>query len=368
MNSDSRFKRGFEDKSVRKAAEDNEQGVLFLPDFCDLRMVFAVVIIGELLAFILTLAPLKLNQQSWNELAMISLYIQWNGLLCSSVLCIARPFFKKYSNQFVAFSSYLLLLLTITLLSELSFFIMEYYQMTHLISSASRWEFLLHNLLIGSIISALALRYSYVQHQWRIKMQAEASTKLQLLQARIRPHFLFNSMNTIASLTRTRPETAERITEDLAELFRMLFKDDHELIPWSQERMLTERYIEIEKQRLGERLSIHWQTDTIPDDARVPGLLLQPLLENAIFHGIEPEINGGTIKVEGELKHHQLVITVQNTNSKNLVHRQGNKMALNNIRERLSAHYDGKAMIECREENDIYFATLTIPYKKQKTS
>lgn len=329
-------------------------------------MVFTVVIIGELLAFILTLAPLSLDQQSWNDLALISLFIQWNALLGSSVLCLLRPIFKNYSNQFAAVFSYLVLLLMITFFSELSFFIMQHYQITSIVSLATHWEFLLHNLLIGGIICALALRYFYVQHQWRMKIEAETSTKLQLLQARIRPHFLFNSMNTIASLTRTRPEVAERITEDLAELFRMLFKEDHELIPWSNELLLSEHYIEIEKQRLGDRLRLHWHIDVVPDNAMVPALLLQPLLENAIFHGIEPEINGGTIKVMGELKQNQLIITVQNTNSKNLVHRQGNKMALDNIRERLSAHYQGKASIECREKDDIYYTILTMPYQKQQ--
>ncbi|WP_214660473.1 sensor histidine kinase [sulfur-oxidizing endosymbiont of Gigantopelta aegis] len=194
-------------------------------------MVFTVVIIGELLAFILTLAPLRLDQQLWNDLALISLFIQWNGLMCSSVLCLLRPVFEKYSNQFVAVASYLAILLMLTLISEVTFLIMDHYYLTDIISSASHWEFLVHNLLIGAIIGALALRYFYVQHQWRIKVETESCTKLQLLQARIRPHFLFNSMNTIASLTRTRPEVAERITEDLAELFRMLFKENHEMIP-----------------------------------------------------------------------------------------------------------------------------------------
>ena len=347
-------------KQIKNSSEQNS---LFLPDFCSLRMVFAVVIIGQLLAFILTLAPLRMDQQLWNDLALISLFIQWNGLMCSAVLCLLRPVFKHYSNQFVALSSYLALLVMITFLSELTFYIMEIYYLTDIISSASHWEFLIHNLLIGGIISALALHYFYVQHQWRIKIQAESCTKLQLLQARIRPHFLFNSMNTIASLTRTRPEVAERITEDLAELFRMLFRDDHEMIAWARELSLSEHYIDIEKQRLGERLTIRWEVAAIPDDAMIPALLLQPLLENAIFHGIEPEINGGSITVTGEFDKTQLKITVQNTNSKNLVHRQGNKMALANIEERLEVHFHGKASIICHEENDIYFAVVSMPYQ-----
>lgn len=331
-------------------------------------MVFTVVIIGELLAFILTLAPLNMAQQRWNNLALISLFIQWNGLMCSGVLCLLRPFIKNYSQQFIAISSYLSVLLMLTVLSELTFYIMQQYAITDIISTTSHWEFLAHNLLIGGIIGALALRYFYIQHQWRLKIEAESCTKLQLLQARIRPHFLFNSMNSIASLTRTRPDVAERITEDLAELFRMILRDNHELITWSREKELSQRYIDIEKQRLGERLSIQWQTDTIPDNALIPALLIQPLLENAIFHGIEPEITGGSIIVSGELdssqlKAPQLKISIQNTNSKNLIHRQGNKMALSNIRERLHTHFPGNASITCHEKDDIYFAIVTMPYQ-----
>jgi two-component system, LytTR family, sensor histidine kinase AlgZ len=339
------------------------KNTLFLPDFCGLRMVFSVVIIGELLAFILTMTPLKLNQQSWNDLALISLFIQWNGLSGSSVLCLIRPKLANYSNQFVAIISYLILLLVILLFSELSFFIMEHYQLSHIISSVSHWEFLLHNLLVGGIVCALALHYFYIQNQWRIKMQAENCAKLQLLQARIRPHFLFNSMNSIASLTRTRPEIAERMTEDLAELFRILFKEDHELIPWSHELHLSERYIEIEKQRLSDRLCVDWQIKAIPDDAMVPALLLQPLLENAIFHGIEPEINGGTIKISTQFIEKQLHITIENNNGAGQNIRQGNQIALNNIKERLNAHYKNKASIECVEKEGRYFVNIIIPYQ-----
>lgn len=357
------------ERSEQKEDDNSEQVSLFLPDFCDLKMIFPVLVIGELLAFILTLAPLSIAQQRWNDLALISLFIQWNGLLGSAGLCFLRRFFIRYchiqySNQLAAALSYLVLLLIITLISEISFFIIKYYQISIIISSATHWEFLLHNLLIGAIISALALRYFYIQHQWRIKIQTETRTKLQLLQARIRPHFLFNSMNTIASLCTTKPEVAERITEDLAELFRMLLKERHEFISWSQELMLGRRYIDIEKQRLGNRLSIHWQVETLPGDAMVPALLLQPLLENAIFHGIEPEIKGGTIIVEGEFKDKKLFISIKNSNSKHIIHREGNKMAVDNIRQRLMVYFRGTASIHSKEENNTYITTLILPYQK----
>ena len=349
-------------KQLRQA--DNQQ-VNFLPDFCSLRMVFTVVIIGELLAFLLTLAPLKLDQQSWNDLALISLFIQWNGILGCAVLCILRSKLARYSNESAAVISFVILLLLIMVFSEISYAMVNYYGITRMVLSATHWEFLLHNILIGGIISALALRYFYVKHQWKLKVQSEASTRLQLLQARIRPHFLFNSLNTIASLTRTRPAVAERIIEDLAELFRILLKEDQDLIPWSQELLLAQRYVDIEAQRLSQRLSVEWQVDEIPEQALMPALLLQPLLEIAIYHGIEPSIQGGIIRIRGEKHWNRIVLTIENPKSGHAAHRNGNQLALANIRQRLAAYYQESASIDIDEQGETFIVVLSIPWQLQ---
>ncbi|MCK5697412.1 MAG: histidine kinase [Gammaproteobacteria bacterium] len=355
-------------KIASKAIKIKQNNALFLPDFCSFPIVLSVVIIAELLAFILTLAPLSIAQQGWNDLALTSLFIQWNALMCSSTLCLLRPLIKYRSPQFIAISSYLSILLTFTLLSEITFYVINEYKITRIIETSTHWEFLVHNLLIGGIISALALRYFYIQHQWRIRIETESATRLQLLQARIRPHFLFNSLNSIASLTQTRPDIAERITEDLADLFRMIIREDKTLIHWSREKELSEHYIDIEKQRLGTRLNIQWHTDNIPHKALVPALLLQPLLENAIFHGIEPVIHGGHITVTGELIRHHLHIEIQNSNSKNLVHRQGNQIALKNIKERLHSHFSENASIHFWEQENNYYVKIILPYKEHTES
>ncbi len=350
--------------NINSEVIDKQNNALFLPDFCSFQMVFSVVIIAELLAFILTLAPLSIAQQGWNDLALISLFIQWNALICSSTLCLLRAIIQYRSQQFIMITSYLSILFTITLLSEITFYVINQYALTRIIETSSHWEFLVHNVLIGGIISALALRYFYIQHQWRIKIETESSTRLQLLQARIRPHFLFNSLNSIASLTQTRPDIAERITEDLADLFRMIIREENSLIPWSREKELSQHYIDIEKQRLGQRLKIQWYTDPIPDNALIPALLIQPLLENAIFHGIEPVIQGGHIIITGELISASLHIEIQNSNSKNIVHRKGNKIALKNIKERLESHFSNDASISSWQEDDNYYVKVILPYKK----
>ncbi len=354
---------------IIKSPQNNS--TLFLPNFCSFKVFFSVLIIGELLAFILTLAPLQVEQQRWNELALISLFIQWNGLICSATLCLIRSWVKNYSNIFVASISYLSILLIITLISESTFFLIEYMKIEDVIAYSTHWEFLRHNLFLGGIIGAIALHYLYIQHQWRIKVQAESNTNLKLLQARIRPHFLFNSLNSIASLTRTRPKVAERITEDLAELFRMLIREDHQLIAWKREHELSLRYIDIEQQRLGERLKFTWLVNEIPEDATIPALLIQPLLENAIFHGIEPQIDGGFINVRSVQKQQLLIIDIENSQANNHLesnHRSGNKMALENIKQRLHAHFHGSASINIHQTKNHYKVHITLPYIKQSST
>ena len=151
----------------------------------------------------------------------------------------------------------------------------------------------LQNLAVCAIATGLALRYFYVTHQWQANVEAEAQSRVRALQARIRPHFLFNSMNTIASLTRSNPKVAEQAIADLSDLFRASLREHRERIPLAHEIEIARAYERVERLRLGERLQVDWQVDGLPMDAKVPALILQPLLENAVYHGIEPLDQGG---------------------------------------------------------------------------
>ena len=183
---------------------------------------------------------------------------------------------------------------------------------------SNHWFFLSRNLAVGTLITGLALRYFYVSHQWQRNVRRQAEARNIALQARIRPHFLFNSMNTIAALTRTNPEAAEASVLDLADLFRASLNDSREMVELAQEIDITRRYERMEKQRLGDRLTVRWQLQDLPMHARIPSLTLQPLVENAIYHGVEPLPDAGTVEIEGRRKgRHDLYLC-----QKSATHRQ----------------------------------------------
>jgi two-component system sensor histidine kinase AlgZ len=205
------------------------------------------------------------------------------------------------------------------------------------------------------------LRYFYVRFTGQLRLQTESRARLQALQARIRPHFLFNSLNTIASLTYDQPARAEQAIENLADLFRASLNAEAS-ISLQQEIELTQNYIELEQLRLDQRLKVSWDIEADTDRIQLPALTLQPLVENAIYHGIEPLAKGGEVIIsikQGE----QLVIGITNplNKSANSQHRKGNQMALENIHERLNLAFHGQAKIQHVAENDLYKVEIRIP-------
>lgn len=332
----------------------------FLPDFCSLPAVFGVVVLSELFAFILTLAQLGRGVEMWDTLALTSLFMQWAGLTGAAVLCAGRRALARLGDRGAALVSYGLLLLVILLLSELAWrFVLE-----PGLHGGSHAGFLLRNLAIGAIVSALALRYFYVSHQSRRRLVAESEARIQALQARIRPHFLFNSMNTIASLTRSDPARAEAAIEDLADLFRASLGDGRRLIPLAEELTLTRRYLHVESLRLGTRLHLDWQIDALPPDAAIPPLALQPLVENAIYHGIEQLADGGTIAVRGVWEGELLTLVVSNPCPGQGRERSGNRVAVDNIRQRLAFHFGADAVLDTEERAGSYQVRLRWPYRR----
>jgi two-component system sensor histidine kinase AlgZ len=337
---------------------------LFLPDLCALPIVFMVVIIAELAAFALALAPLETPlAQRWENLGMISLFVQWCALGSCTVLCIVRPWLCGMSNIRAGIVSFGLILLVNAGVSELAYWLV--YRVGYEYSFNWHWQFLLRNLAIGALISGPILRYFYVQNQWRRKVQAESEARLQALQSRIRPHFLFNSMNTIASLVHAEPQQAEAAVENLADLFRASLSDARTRIPLEEELALCKRYLEIEALRLGERLQQQWQIATLPADALVPPLLLQPLLENAIYHGIEPLTEGGTIEIDGQLQDGIIEISIRNplTSQSVQTRSRGNRIAQDNIRQRLNALYGNRGDLIIENDANHYITSIRFPYQ-----
>jgi two-component system sensor histidine kinase AlgZ len=211
------------------------------------------------------------------------------------------------------------------------------------------------------LLAAFIAGYFHLRN--RAFSPALAEARLQALQARIRPHFLFNSLNAVLSLIRTDARRAETAIEDLAELYRMLMTDTRTLTSLEREIEVTRQYLSLEHLRLGERLRVEWDVAGAPGDALVPPLLLQPLVENAVYHGIEPGADAGLIRIAITRDGDRVRVVLTNPYHPEHQHRQGNRMALANIRERLALHFDAEAKLDAGVSGTNYEIGMIMPYR-----
>ena len=354
---------GADDAPAAGARFDASADDFFIPDFCAPRMVLAVVLIAELLAVTLTLA--RPEESFLTMLAGVSMFLQWLGLTSAALLCYARPLLVRLTVAQSSIAVFAVLLANTTLISALALWFGSGLA-TDFALPMTQWPFLLRNLGICLIVTALLLRYFFVTHMWQKHVRAEARSRIEALQARIRPHFLFNSMNTIAALTRSDPARAEEAVEDLADLFRATLRDSHSPLRLKEELELTRIYQRIEALRLGDRLKVTWNVAALPMRAFVPGLTIQPLLENAIYHGIEPLENGGTVTVTGRVVGSEIEIVVANPVATERTgsggERTGNRLALDNIRQRLALAYGGRGVLAVEKLPGEYRVTVRFPF------
>jgi two-component system, LytTR family, sensor histidine kinase AlgZ len=346
--------------------EAGRENTLYLPDFCTSRATLAIVLIVELTAFVLALAR-QSPVDFWSDLVRTSLFLLWIGLASAGLLCAARA---ALSRATVAMASAGVLALTtlVVLAVSLCAWALGRTQMVIDAGGAPLFPqgplgFALRNVCIALVVSGLALRYFYVAHAWRRSIELRAAARVHALQARIRPHFLFNSMNTIAALTRSDPSRAEGAVQDLADLFRATLSDKRDTITLAEELEVARTYQRMEQLRLGGRLQVDWKLEPLPLGALVPSLMIQPLLENAIYHGIEPRAEGGTVTITGEVGGGLVTIVVRNPLdlSPGVRERDGNRLALANIRERLSLLYGERALMKAGRFDDEYIVTLRFP-------
>jgi two-component system, LytTR family, sensor histidine kinase AlgZ len=354
---------------VREALRGGAES-LYLPDFCTSRAALAIVLIVELTAIVLALARLGADPARaadfWADLARTSFFLLWVGLVCAALLCSSRRRLERLTVARGSAAVLALLTAAIAAISAAAYWIgrsrLAIGSGAATFFPSQAWPFVLRNVAIGFVIVAVALRYFYVTHQWRRNIEMRAAARVHALQARIRPHFLFNSMNTIASLTRSDPVLAEQAVQDLADLFRASLSDQRQTITLEEELEVARTYQRIEELRLGGRLRVRWDVERLPRDARVPGLLLQPLLENAIYHGIEPRPEGGTVSIVGELAGDLITIVVRNPVDERQSEREGNRLALANIRERMALLYGELALIKAGRFDREYIVTLRFPH------
>lgn len=344
-----------------------DQDDFFLPDLCNGRSIFIVLLVAELLAIMMVLATNETLFIDWAQLGLTSLFIQWIALTTSGILCQLRPFLKPLSPAIVGLSCFSVLMLDIAVVSWIGNWASHIYEDMSL-RTAFNIELIGRNVLIGSIIGGMTMRYFYVVQQLAARKQSELMARLQALQSRIRPHFLFNSMNIIASLIAVDPDTAERVVEDLSDLFRASLNEAGNQVPLQQELDLCQRYIRIEQLRLGDRLQVEWDIPALPSDCFIPLLTLQPLMENAIYHGVQSRTEGGKVKISVEIAEPKIKVKIYNpfTADASDHNQKGNRMALDNIRNRLQTLFGDDAKLTNVVENEIYCAELTLPLHSKK--
>lgn len=343
-----------QDSESRKlAAED-----FFLPDLCAPQTLLPLIMVAELLVLVMVLAGSGLQHFDWVRLGNYSLFVQWLLLASAGLLCRLRPWLQQRTT-IAGMAVCYVLVMSLTLLSSL---LVQWFLGVRFGSS---WHisFVLENLIICGVVTGIVLRYFYIQQQLNVQRQAGLQARIEALQARIRPHFLFNSMNIIASLIGSDPDKAETVVEDLADLFRASLQAKDVEVPFADELELARKYAGIEQLRMGKRLSLEWDVDAIPASQPIPSLVLQPLLENAIYHGIQPLPDGGVVRISGSLSGERCDIRITNplpacgTETRSL--REGNKIAVENIRHRLAGLYGPDATLELGNEQGEFVAHLS---------
>jgi two-component system, LytTR family, sensor histidine kinase AlgZ len=326
-----------------------------LPNFRNLGVLLRILVIVSIMTVGAALAKGGSLGDIWRHLLDVSAFVQPAVMLSLIVLLMLNDLLRR--APYVAGVAFVMVLelLLVTALHTLGRPLLG----TELGPLERYW-------LLTIIVTAALL--VYFDLRGRALSPALAEARLQALQARIRPHFLFNSINAVLSLIRQEPQRAERALEDMADLFRVLMADNRQLAPLKREVELCREYLNLEQLRLGERLQVEWHIDKMPQDAMVPPLVLQPLLENAVYHGIEPRLVPGVVSINIYLARGEVHVVLRNPYEPEGNHHGGNKMALANIRERLQLHFDAEAALSARVGEDAYQVHIVMPYQKALAS
>jgi two-component system sensor histidine kinase AlgZ len=327
-----------------------------LPDFCSVASVFTLAVVAELVVIIDALAPAA--HMYWRGFATATAFVVWLALLASLLLCRLTPLLARWPRGVAYFAAWCALVALVALASALVVWL-DHALDTGL-TPAAHARFIVGNTVLTALLGAALLRYFHVLAAWRARLAAVARAQFDALQARIRPHFLYNSMNTVAALVRVDPDAAERTVLDLSELFRAALGSDDRPSTLGAELALVERYLAIEQLRLGERLKVERRLDDVPADLALPALLLQPLVENAIYHGIQPRRDGGTLRITGRRTAGGVAIEIRNP-LPDVASPAGNGQGLDNVRRRLAYHFGGRGTLETRRDGDEFCVCVRLP-------
>ena len=332
----------------------------WLTDFCDNLRIFISIVMLQIAVFIYSFSFLAFNFDYLRKLSILTLLALLVGITILIVLCKSRSFFNKrdaYNGIIILVG---LIIVMTTIISQVIGFL-DLQLTFNLFNNQDAVNFLNLKLTTASIIICLALiRYFYIQDQYNQQIQSLSEARISALQARIKPHFLFNSLNSIASLISIDSIKAEQAVTDFSDLMRRSFTYKNQTISVAQEIEWIKHYLAIEKLRLDERLAFTIECEDECKHKIIPTLSIQPLVENAIIHGIQPLEDGGLITISIKIDHGKLLITVKNpfieqSNS------SSNGMALANIKERLALQFGTKAVLNSDQDNGQYLTTISIP-------
>jgi two-component system sensor histidine kinase AlgZ len=330
---------------------------VYPPSFCGWRQLLAVVVITEVSVVLVAVG--RGGPPGWQWFGMATLYAQWMALFCASGLCVTTGWTGRLSARGAWIGSWLITVLLALAFSYAAWLAARLGSPGLVQDSAGL--FVVSSVFAVGLVSLVFFRYLVIRARWRAQLLAQAEARVQALQARIQPHFLFNSLNTIASLIPDQPDSAEAATLDLADIFRGSMRRADQLIPLADELRLARQYLDMEKRRLGGRLEIDWRVDDLPPGAAMLPLILQPLLENAVGHGVQTRPEGGTVSVYGRSEGDQVVITIGNPAAA-AESASGHGMALRNIRERLALAFGSRASLLTNQDRERFYAVLSVPH------
>ena len=346
--------------SQHKARRQSEGGVApLIPDTCNLGIVLRTLVPLNALALVAAIAATPGPLAALDRFLSIAVLLEPVALGSLVVLCLARKIVNGMSQP-VQWAAALGVPATLAVAVAAGLQRLADPQVP--LADAAWWA-----ASRGGVAAAVAwLFVEYFRLRARAFSPSFSEARLQALQARIRPHFLFNSLNTVLGLMRSDPRRAEATLENLADLFRVFMRDARELVPLDDEVVTCKEYLAIEQLRLGDRLRVVWNLDEMPGDALLPSLLLQPLIENAVHHGIEPSTETGTIEITVGRDGERVRVEIVNPLAAMPPVRPGNQMALSNVRERLMLLYDMEAELKSGAEQDRFRLQLEFPYRKER--
>lgn len=336
----------------------------WLPDFCRRRRILVMLGMAELVVVLVALWPDKEGGLGLGEFLSASAFSMWLALAVAVLLCTLRRPLSGLPPRLGAFSALVLAGLVALFAAGVVYGL--YNALGESAIDASFWRFVCGSAAIAVLITAFLLRYFYVSDRWATQLNANARAEADALQARIRPHFLFNSMNLIASLVRKDPVVAERAVLDLSDLFRAALGASEGDSTLMQEVELARRYMSIESLRLGERLRVEWRlTEPLPWSMRLPHLMLQPLVENAVLHGISRLPEGGEVEIAIWVDREELHFRIRNPapspEAAVLALQQGSGHAQRNIAYRLAYSFGSRARLAGGWRDGIYACEIVLP-------